>query len=164
MAIDWFTLVAQVVNFLVLVGLLKHLLYDRIIDAMNEREATIVARLDDAARERRSAAEEAALFGSRNREIEARRDQLLAEASDEAGSLRQQLMEEARLDTEKAQAQWLQSLRRERQGLLQDFRERLGQGVFSLASQVLEELAEATLEEQLGDGLDAAGDRAVIEG
>ena len=149
MAIDWFTLVAQVVNFLVLVGLLKHFLYDRILGAMNEREATIAGRLQDAARERESAAAEAALFRSRNRELEAQREQRLAEATDEAGSLRQQLMEQARLDTETAQAQWLESLQRERQGLLQDFRERLGQGVFSLASQALRELAEANLEEQV---------------
>src|SRR5690606_13100345 len=98
MAIDWFTLVAQVINFLVLVGLLKHFLYDRIIGAMNEREAQIAGRLDDAAHERESAAGEAAQFRSRNREFEAQREQFLAEASDEAASLRQQLMEEARLE------------------------------------------------------------------
>lgn len=149
MAIDWFTLVAQVVNFLVLVGLLKHFLYDRIIGAMNEREATIVGRLQDAAREREAAAAEAALFMSRNREFKEQREQLLAEAGDEAGFLRQQLMEQARLDAEKAQAQWLVSLQRERQDLLQDLRERLGQSVFSLASQALRELAEASLEGQV---------------
>jgi len=149
MAIDWFTLVAQVINFLVLVGLLKHFLYDRIIGAMNEREAQIAGRLDDAAHERESAAGEAAQFRSRNREFEAQREQFLAEASDEAASLRQQLMEEARLETEQAQGQWLESLQRERQDLLQDFRERLGQGVFSIASHALQELAEAKLEEQV---------------
>ena len=35
----WFTLVAQVINFLVLVWLLKHFLYGRIVKAMSEREA-----------------------------------------------------------------------------------------------------------------------------
>jgi F-type H+-transporting ATPase subunit b len=36
--IDWFTVVAQIVNFLILVALLKHFLYDRIIRAMDKRE------------------------------------------------------------------------------------------------------------------------------
>jgi F-type H+-transporting ATPase subunit b len=38
MGIDWFTLVAQIANFLILVALLKHFLYNRIIKAMDERE------------------------------------------------------------------------------------------------------------------------------
>lgn len=149
MELDWFTLVAQIVNFLVLVGLLKHFLYDRIIGAMNEREAAIAGRLDEAARARESAEREAESFRSRNRDFEAQREQMLARAADEAGSLRQQLMEDARLEAEKAQAQWLETLQRERQGMLQDFRERVGQGVFALASHGLKELADADLEEQI---------------
>lgn len=146
MAIDWFTLVAQVLNFLVLVGLLKHFLYDRIIGAMNEREAHIVGRLEDAAHERQAAAEEAALFRSRSRELEAQRGQYLADASDEAASLRQLLIEEARIETGKTRSQWLEALQAERQGLLEDFRKRLGQGVVSLSSRALKDLAETDLE------------------
>ena len=149
MGIDWFTLVAQVVNFLVLVALLKHFFYDRIIGAMNAREATIAGRLEDAARERAVATEEAALYRSRNRELEAQREQLLAEAGDEARALRERLMDDARRDAEEAQSQWLASLQRERQGLLQEFRERLGQSVVGVARRALEDLAEASLEEQV---------------
>ena len=39
MQIDWFTLLAQIVNFLLLVWLLKHFLYGRVVRAMDEREA-----------------------------------------------------------------------------------------------------------------------------
>lgn len=149
MELDWFTLVAQIVNFLVLVGLLKHFLYDRVIGAMNDREATIAGRLDEAARARESARREAELFRSRNRDFDAQREQMLARVVDEAGSLRQQLTEDARLEAEKAQAQWLETLQRERRGMLQDFRERVGQGVFTLASHALKELADAGLEAQI---------------
>lgn len=149
MGIDWFTLVAQVVNFLVLVALLKHFLYDRLIGAMNQREATIAGHLQEAARERASAAEEAALYRERNRELEAQRERLLDAAADEARALRQRLVDDARRDAEEAQAQWLASLQRERQGLLQEFRERLGQGVVGVARRALEELADASLDEQV---------------
>ena len=40
MHIDWFVLFAQIVNFLVLVFLLKHFLYGRILDAMDARQAS----------------------------------------------------------------------------------------------------------------------------
>ncbi len=149
MELDWFTLIAQVVNLLVLVALLKHFLFDRIVRAMGEREARIAGRLDEAARTRASAEQEAELFHSRRRELEEQREQMLAQSRKEAESLRQQLMDASRRDAESAQLQWLEALQRERDQLLQDFRERLGQAVFTLASQGLKELANADLEAQI---------------
>lgn len=149
MGLDWFTLVAQIVNFLVLVWLLKHFLYGRIVGAMNEREARIAGRLEEAARRRASAEQEAELFRTRNLKFEAERDLMLARAEEEADTHRKQLMDTARLDAEKAQAEWLETLGRERQGLLQDFRERLGQEIFALTRRGLKELADADLEQQV---------------
>ena len=92
MGVDWFTLVAQIVNFLVLVWLLKHFLYGRIVGAMKEREAKIAGRLDEAARQRASAEAEAELFRVRNLEFEANREEMLARAGT-SQAYRQQLME-----------------------------------------------------------------------
>ncbi len=149
MELDWFTLVAQVINFLVLVALLRKLFYRRIIGAMDAREANISGRLEEAARQRATAEQEAESFRTRNRTFDAHREQMLAQAGEEAETRRQQLLEDARLEAERAQAKWLEALQRERSGLLQDFRERLGQGVFTLAGRGLKELADAELEEQI---------------
>ena len=55
MQIDWFTVVAQIVNFLILVWLLKKFLYGPIIRAMDDRERRIASRLEEAnARERQA--------------------------------------------------------------------------------------------------------------
>jgi F-type H+-transporting ATPase subunit b len=43
MLIDWFTVAAQIVNFLILVWLLKHFLYKPILDAIDAREKRIAA-------------------------------------------------------------------------------------------------------------------------
>ena len=48
MLIDWFTVVAQVVNFLILVWLLKRFLYKPILDAIDAREKRIASELADA--------------------------------------------------------------------------------------------------------------------
>ena len=42
MHIDWFVFFAQIVNFLLLVFLLKKFLYGRIVKAMDERERKVV--------------------------------------------------------------------------------------------------------------------------
>lgn len=149
MAVDWFTLVAQAINFLVLVWLLKRLFYDRIIGAMDQRETGIADRLEEAGREREVAAKEAEKYRAGNREFEQQREQMLARAADEAEARRQALLEDARRQAAKAQQQWLGKLEREREDLLQDFRERVGQGVFTLAGQGLKELADADLEAQM---------------
>ncbi len=48
MPIDWFTVAAQVINFLILVWLLKRFLYKPILAAIDEREKGIAAQLASA--------------------------------------------------------------------------------------------------------------------
>ena len=49
MLIDWFTVAAQVLNFLILVWLMKRFLYQPVLNAIAAREAKIAAELKDAA-------------------------------------------------------------------------------------------------------------------
>ena len=53
MSVNWFTVAAQVVNFLILVWLLHRFLYGPIIAAMDRRERRIAERLQDAQRKGR---------------------------------------------------------------------------------------------------------------
>ncbi|MFQ3186924.1 MAG: F-type H+-transporting ATPase subunit b, partial [Marinomonas primoryensis] len=48
MLIDWFTVIAQLINFLVLVWLLKRFLYRPILNAIDAREKRIADELADA--------------------------------------------------------------------------------------------------------------------
>src|SRR5579884_3304892 len=56
MLIDWFTVAAQIVNFLVLLALMKRFLFGPVVRLIDEREKRIAARLADA-EQQRSAAE-----------------------------------------------------------------------------------------------------------
>lgn len=48
MLIDWFTLIAQLVNFLILAWLLKRFLYHPIVAALDAREKKIASELQHA--------------------------------------------------------------------------------------------------------------------
>ena len=48
MLIDWFTVGAQALNFLILVWLMKRFLYKPILDAIDAREDRVAAELADA--------------------------------------------------------------------------------------------------------------------
>lgn len=148
MHIDWFTFGAQIVNFLILVALLKHFLYGPILDAMDRREETITARLDEA-REKRAAAErEAEAYRSMQEELEQQRAERVAAAEREAEERRQQLIHEARAEVEHLEQEWREALARERASFMRELSERAVDETIAVARRALNDLADARLEEQ----------------
>src|SRR5450432_2377938 len=98
MPIDWFTVVAQVVNFLILVWLLKRFLFKPILRAIDEREKGIAAQLADAEAKNAESQKERADFQHKKEAFDQQRAALLKKATDEATAERQRLLEEARKD------------------------------------------------------------------
>ena len=96
MLIDWFTVVAQVVNFLILVWLLKRFLYRPILNAIDAREKRIATELADADAKKAEAIKERDEFQHKNEEFDRQRAALLSQATDEAKAERQRLFDEAR--------------------------------------------------------------------
>jgi F-type H+-transporting ATPase subunit b len=162
MKIDWFTFGAQIVNFLVLVWLLKRFLYKPVISAMDDREQRIAARLEDAARAREEAENESRAFREKTEELKHAKEQLMEEASREVESWKQEHLDQARADVEESEKEWFRAIERERSSFLQDLRRRAGVHVYETAREVLAKLSGAELQEQIVDeflekldGLDA---------
>src|SRR5665647_1757282 len=66
MQINWFTVIAQIINFLILVWLLKRFLYKPILKAIDEREEKIAAQIKDAEAKDVTAKKEQAEFQKKN--------------------------------------------------------------------------------------------------
>jgi len=147
MDIDWVTVTAQVVNFLVLVYLLKRFLYAPVLAAMQRREERIADRMDTAEERERTAAEAEASFRESARELEQRRDDLLREARQEADGERRQLREQARSEVQSEREQWLAGLERERNRFLKDLRGLAASEIIAATRRLLTDLADASLEE-----------------
>ncbi|MEQ8493043.1 MAG: F0F1 ATP synthase subunit B, partial [Gammaproteobacteria bacterium] len=77
MLIDWFTVAAQAINFLVLVWLLKRYLYRPILAAVDAREARVMARLTEAQLREREAADAAEALAREREALEAARAERL---------------------------------------------------------------------------------------
>jgi F-type H+-transporting ATPase subunit b len=149
MQIDWITVAAQIVNFLVLAWLLHRFLYGPITRAMERREQRIVQRLSDADRKRKEAENEAHAFVAQQRELAERREQILAEARAEADAERKRLHEEARLEVEAQKQAWRNDVEQQRAEFLRTVRQRAQDHFFALARRALGDLADAGLEEQM---------------
>ena len=88
MLIDWFTVVAQVINFLILVWLLQRFLYKPIVNAMQTREERIASQLRDAEKQKAEAEVESAKFRIAHDQLEQRKQELLREAEADAETLK----------------------------------------------------------------------------
>ena len=96
MLIDWFTVGAQALNFIILVWLLKRFLYKPILNAVDAREKRIAAELADADAKKAEAQKERDEFRHKNEEFDQQRAALLSKATDEAKAERQRLLDDAR--------------------------------------------------------------------
>ena len=149
MLIDWFTVLAQLVNFLILVWLLKRLLYRPILNAIDAREKRIAGELAAAASKMAEAIKERDEFQRKNAAFEQQRTQLMSRATDEAGAERQRLLDEARRDADSLSARRLETLRNEAHTLNQALGRRVREEVFAIARKMLGDLADVGLEERM---------------
>jgi len=151
MPFDWFTVSAQLVNFLILVWLLKRFLYRPILDALDAREKRIAKELADAAATQTAADQQRDEFEHKNEAFDEQRDGLLAEAKGQAETERKRLFDEARNDVEALRAKQLDELNRERQSLDDEITLRTRKEVFALTRKTLADLAGTTLEERMAE-------------
>lgn len=149
MSVNWFTVAAQVVNFLILVWLLQRFLYGPIVAAMDRREQRIGERLQEAHRKSAAAAAEADAYRRQREELNAERERLLVEARLEAETLRSSLTEAARAEIKAKQSDWRNDLEEEQEEFLRNLRRQTEQEFLTLARRALCDLANASLESQV---------------
>ncbi|MGB5511610.1 MAG: F0F1 ATP synthase subunit delta [Woeseiaceae bacterium] len=164
MLVDWFTVGAQALNFLILVWLLKRFLYQPILDAIDAREQRIALSLADAAAKEAEARTERDAFRGKNEAFDQQRAARLSQAIDEAKTERQRLLDEARQAADVLRAKRQDALQREQQSLYDEIARRTRAEVFAIARKALTDLAGTGLEERMcevfADRLRALDDEA----
>lgn len=151
MLIDWFTVAAQMLNFMILIWLMKRFLYKPILNAIDAREKKIAAQLADAEAKKAEARSERDEFQRKNEDFDQQRAELLVKATEEAKTEGQRLMEEARKAADAMSAKRQETLRSDAHNLNQALMLRTGQEVFAIARRTLSDLAGASLEERMSE-------------
>jgi F-type H+-transporting ATPase subunit b len=149
MLIDWFTVGAQVLNFIILVWLMKRFLYQPILDAIDTREKRIAAALADADAKETEAHKERDEFQRKNDDFDQQRTALLSHATKDAEAERQRLLDEARQAADAQSARRQEALRGDAQRLNQTLIRCAQQEVFAIARKALADLASTSLEERV---------------
>jgi F-type H+-transporting ATPase subunit b len=151
MLIDWFTVGAQALNFLILVWLLKRFLYKPILAAIDAREKLIAAELADAAAKKADAQKDRDEFQHKNEEFDKQRAALLSKATDDARTERQKLLDAAGKAADALSAKRQQTLLDDAHTLDHAIALRTQQEVFAITRKTLGDLATVSLEERLGE-------------
>ncbi len=149
MQIDYFTTLAQMVNFLILVLLLKHLLYAPVLKLMDERERVIASRLEEVEEKKREAEKEAETYRKQKQEISAEHEEMLIKAKEDAKNFKADLEKKAEAEVERSRAEWYEAVERSKKTFLEDLRERTGRQVYAISRRVLRDLADEVLERQM---------------
>jgi F-type H+-transporting ATPase subunit b len=149
MLIDWFTVVAQAVNFLVLVWLLKRFLYKPILDAIDAREKKIAETIAEAAETKQAAEMQRDEFERKNQQFGDNRDRLVLEMKEEINVKREQLLDDAHQSAEAISAKRIESLQRAQKTLADEIARQTQDQVFAISRKTLRDLADTSLEERI---------------
>lgn len=149
MQIDWFTFSAQIINFLILVWLLKRFLYRPIIKAMEQRERKINERLQEAEQKIQTAQQEAQSYRQKQQELEEERSTIFSQAKVDAENQRQVLLQKAREEVDATALKWEEALRREQESFLRELKAGATQQINATLRRTLADLANSNLEQQI---------------
>jgi F-type H+-transporting ATPase subunit b len=147
--IDLFTTAAQVVNFALLVFILKSFLYRPLLKLMDEREMKIISRQKAAEDAKREAQSEAQSYRKKKEELSAEHEELLVKAKEDAKEFRADMMKKARDEIKETQMEWQRDLQRQKDEFISDLRKYSGQQLYAITRRALRDLANEDLERQI---------------
>lgn len=153
MLIDGYTVLAQVINFLILAWLLKLFLYRPVLDAIDKRRKEIESQLQEAAKSKEEAASERKLFEDKKEQFDRESGDKRRALDEEIDDLRTRLFSQARREVDEQQKKWYSRLNSEKEEVCRDLRLQVQKEVFSIARKSLKEIAGVKLEEYVIESL-----------
>lgn len=147
MLIDWFTVAAQIVNFLALVVLLKRFLWQRLLRAIDDREARVADQLAQAEQKSKEAQRTESELKARAADLENKRDMMLVQARKDAEEEKARLTLEARNAVNDLKKQWRVDLESEQKDFVEKFKARIAGEVVTVIRRALADLASSDLQQ-----------------
>ncbi len=149
MSVDWFTVAAQIINFLILVWLLKKFLYKPVLTAMDNRQQKVKAELEQAATLTLAAEKEKKRYLALQEEARERGKDELRQARQDADKLRKKLFQQVEIEAEAAHVRWHHELHLEKTTFLKQASSQMAKQFHHLAQRVFHDLADENLEESI---------------
>ncbi len=149
MQINWFEVIAQIINFFIILFLLHKLFYKPVIQAMESRQERISEKQRDADEKMEHANELIAAYEDKMEEIEDQKKTILAEAKQEAQKEKERLIEEYKEEAQEKGNEYLNELEQDKENYLDEVRRTLGHNAMKIASHILSLLSTKELNDEV---------------
>ncbi|MDX9801807.1 MAG: hypothetical protein RBT69_10780 [Spirochaetia bacterium] len=148
-----FTLIAQIVNFLIIVFVLRLVLFKKIIAAIDGRRDEIAFRNEEVKKNEEEAKKRQQELDEKHSSFGKERDKLMEKAEHEAQKEKERLLNQARKETDEKQKRWELQIAKEESAFLEELKELAVTEIIKMAKQVLSDLADKELEKQIAEKL-----------
>lgn len=149
MLIDWFTVIAQLFNFLLLVWLLKRFLYKPIMAAVDQREKNIQEELENAQHQMEKAELLNQDYTGQLQNFNQKREALMNEAIQEASNTKQRLLEETKKELTRLKEKQSALLKDQEESYQNDLVRKAQTEIFQIARKALLDLSSEEIEKQM---------------
>jgi F-type H+-transporting ATPase subunit b len=135
------TLIFQLINFFILLGVLTWVFYRPLLRVMKQREDAIAARLRDAAEQSRQAAEERRRLADESSRLHVESEALLAKVRVEVSQSREHILERARQEAARSMEEAQQRLQERERAAQERLEGRLRQVAVTIAGSLIRQAA-----------------------
>ncbi|MBE6449302.1 MAG: hypothetical protein E7013_01190 [Alphaproteobacteria bacterium] len=145
MGIDLVTLIAQIINLVVLIWLMKKFLYQPVLKMISERQALIDEQINQAHKARQQALLQEAQYTKKVADFDAQRTQMLSEARKEVESFKEKLLAESKQAISYSRKNWQTELEQEKQSFDTALQASIVKNFKLFASDALKDMADMEL-------------------
>lgn len=149
MLIDWFTVIAQLFNFLLLVWLLKRFLYKPIMNAVDQREKLIEEQLENAQKQMEKADVLNQDYMTQLKNFNQKRDSLMVEALHEASNTKEKLLDETKKEMARLNEKQKEVLKDQEESYQNDLVRKAQGEIFRIAKKALHDLSSEDIEKHM---------------
>lgn len=151
MSIDWFTTGVQIINFLILVWLLKKLLFKPVIGAMENREQGLATRLQQVDAKMKEAHALKAQYEQHLQQLHIEKDHVLTQARQQVETEKAQLLQNLNEEIQQKKTQLDTEIQQQQQELQPMISRTIAEKSLLLSRKILTQLASQNLEQQIID-------------
>jgi F-type H+-transporting ATPase subunit b len=138
LGINWQLLIAQIVNFVIVMGVLAYFVYKPLLNLLDQRSERIKKAMNEAKRLEEEARKMEAHRVEALKKIDEEAGVMLSAARAKAEAMHGEMIAKARVDAEKIVEKGRQDILAERNAALQEIQETLGKVILELTEKLLE--------------------------
>ncbi len=151
MSISWFEIIAQIINFFIILFILQKLLYKPVLEAMRKRQERISKAQIEADEKMKEANKLIEEYDEKIEDIQKEKRDILEDARQQAQEKKESLIEDYKKEAENKRKVYLKEIEDEKESFEKNLRIKLGNSAVKIASHIFDTISTKELEKEIFD-------------